>query len=255
MGKRNQNKNKKKKKAAAAAGAERGRSENSAAAAAAVSPSPQKSSKKKKKELTVGEKMCESYARFEDYIEDWEKLSAVGEKAVRQLSGKIPAIENLPLDVKSHGVGYSQFAQNTETGIEILGGTCSAMSECFAKMTEVWNEAKEVIRTVDVSTDESCQAVLTNRGECNHKCSPADWMNFLAVQYEMYKADFEMKQDFFLSISNQSGGKSAPTITAPPIGHNEIMAMLIMWETSPAIDEEVVSYINERIKQDYVLQR
>ena len=97
MGKRNQNKNKKKKKAAAAGGAERGRSENSAAAAAAVSPSPQKSSKKKKKELTVGEKMCESYARFEDYIEDWEKLSAVGEKAVRQLSGKIPAIENFPL--------------------------------------------------------------------------------------------------------------------------------------------------------------
>ena len=71
----------------------------------------------------------------------------------------------------------------------------------------------------------------------------------------MYKADFEMKQDFFLGITNQSDGKSAPTITAPPIGHNEIMAMLIMWETSPAIDEEVVSYINERIKQDYVLQR
>ena len=185
-------------------------------------------------------KLYECYARLEDSIEKWEELSEVGLRALNIVCQNVPHIEKLS-PTKWHALNYPTFASTTESAIEVLLGSMSSLEECLRGMEEIMSEAKGLTRGIGASKN-SIETVLLYRGESGSKCSASDWINFLAVQIEMYKADYQMKQEICQKITKEK-----------VVQHNEVMRMKLMWENQPAVDETVVKYVNERIMHDHVL--
>eukprot|EP00945_MAST-04E_sp_MAST-4E-sp1_P006177 g6177.t1 len=185
-------------------------------------------------------KLYECYARLEDCIEKWEEVSEIGLRALSMVCQSVPQIEHL-VPAQDHAINYPTFASKTEASIEVLLESAASLQKCLESMQEVMDEAKGFTRGIGASKD-GVEKVLLNRGQSQSKCSASDWINFLSVQFEMYKADYQMKRGICQKITEDK-----------VVRHNHVMKMKLMWEHQPSIDEAVVGYINERLKHDHVL--